>query len=163
VARTFVDLVNEAMARKHTPDGQPWSDYTLSSAIGLLPGDKSFNAKQVWRLRRGERQQLNHELVGRLIVVLDLDPHEAWPASGLAPPQLTPEHLRQLELFTRRPTEPALTRVGGSDTPPAPSLRPVHRAPATTQGRRGNSCYRVLAGHRRRLLGPAHIGQRVAA
>jgi hypothetical protein len=160
VARTFVDLVNEAMARKHTPDGQPWSDYTLSSAIGLLPGDKSFNAKQVWRLRRGERQQLNHELVGRLIQILDLDPPEAWSASGLLPPEITAEELRTL---MARPSEPALTRVGGGDTPLAASLRKAPTPPRTEGRRRGNSCFPRRPGHRRRLLGPAHIGQRVAA
>jgi hypothetical protein len=143
------------------------SQARLAVLVGELPDGKVLNETQVRRIREGGRR-LDHVLVSRLIASLNLDPNEAWPAAGLAPPQLTPEHLRQLELFTRRPTEPALTRVGGSDTPPAPSLRPVRRAPVTTQGRRDNSCYgrsyRIHAGQRRRrLLEPAHIGQRVAA
>jgi hypothetical protein len=94
MARTFADLVNEAMARKLKPDGDPWSDYTLSSAIGLLAGDKSFDAKQVWRLRRGERRQLTPELVERIIDALGRDEpwateewkDEAWALAGLLPP-----------------------------------------------------------------------------
>jgi ABC-type nitrate/sulfonate/bicarbonate transport system substrate-binding protein len=94
MARTFADLVNEAMAKKFKPDGDPWSDYTLSSAIGLLPGDKSFDAKQVWRLRRGERRQLTPELVERIIEALGQgEPwateewkDEAWALAGLLPP-----------------------------------------------------------------------------
>jgi hypothetical protein len=94
MARTFADLINEAMARKFKPDGDPWSDYTLSSAIGLLAGDKSFDAKQVWRLRRGERKQLTPELVERIIDALGRDEpwaseqwkDEAWALSGLLPP-----------------------------------------------------------------------------
>lgn len=97
--RTFAELVNEAMARKFRPDGSPWVDDTLSGAIGLIHGDKRFNAKQVWRLRRGERRNLSRELVARLIQVLDLDPDEAWAASGLLPPEVTAEELRELRRF----------------------------------------------------------------
>jgi hypothetical protein len=99
VTKTFADLVNEAMARKRTPEGKAWSDYTLSAAIGLLPGDKSFNAKQVWRLRRGERQNLTRPLVARLIEVLSLDPDEAWAAAEITPPGFKADHFRKLEFF----------------------------------------------------------------
>src|SRR6266542_4728386 len=87
------------MAKKFRPDGRPWVDDTLSRAIGLLPGDKGFDAKQVWRLRRGERRNLSRDLVARLIEILGLDPDDAWAASGLLPPEVTAEELRQLRRF----------------------------------------------------------------
>jgi hypothetical protein len=133
--------------------------------VGRLPDGRKLNEKAVERIRQGGRR-IDHMLVARLIEVLDLDPAEAWAAAGLWPPDLELSEYRRLR-ESGRPAEPALTRVGGSDTPPAPSLRPVHRAPAAAQGQRGNSCYSYRAGHprrlRKRLLGPAHIGQRVAA
>jgi hypothetical protein len=73
---TFAELVNEGMRRKG------WkSDYQLSSAIGLLAGDRSFNATQVRRLREGRRRGLTPELVARIAQVLEFTPQEeeqAW-------------------------------------------------------------------------------------
>jgi len=114
---TLADLVNEAMAKKFRPDGRPWVDDTLSRAIGLLPGDKGFDAKQVWRLRRGERRNLSRDLVARLIEILGLDPDDAWAASGLLPPEVTAEELRKLRSF--RAAGVATTPSGVTDRKPA--------------------------------------------
>lgn len=73
-----------------------FNDYQLAGAIGLLPGRKVFSPKQVARLRRGETQSVSRALVQRLIEVLELDPGEAWAASGLWPPGLTPEQYKEL-------------------------------------------------------------------
>lgn len=95
MTETFGELLAEAMAAKGL------SDYKLSAAIGLLSGDRVFNNVQIRRLRTGERQTLTRELVARLIVVLDLDPDEAWAASGLLPYGFKAEHFRELGFFTR--------------------------------------------------------------
>jgi len=153
-AREFGRLVDQAI-RDH---GLSQSDVGID--VGRLPDGRKLNEKAVERIRQGGRR-IDHMLVARLIEVLDLDPAEAWAAAGLWPPDLELTEYRRLR-EAGRPAEPALTRVGGDESPPAPSLRPVHRAPAATQGRRGNnSCSPRLPGHRRRLLGPAHIDQRV--
>jgi len=136
-----------------------WPQGLVAVKIGTLPDGRYFNDKGIERIRTGGRR-LDHMLVERLIEVLDLDPAEAWSAAGLLPPEITAEELRTL---MARPSEPALTRVGGGDTPLAASLRKATTAPATKGRPRGNSCCPRLPGHRRRLLGPAHIGQRVAA
>jgi hypothetical protein len=100
MARTFGEMVDEGVRLKG------WSDYQLSAAIGLLPGEKAFNATQVRRLRRGERRNVTHDLVAKLIGLLDLDPAEAWHAAGLWPPGLDPEDVRDISelLATRRTT-----------------------------------------------------------
>lgn len=118
---TFADLINEAMARKRTPEGRPWSDYTLSAAIGLLPGDRSFNAKQVWRLRRGERQTLTRELVERLVSILDLPEDQAWHAAGLWPPDLDLESYRRYRQFAATPANGVSARYVAT-LPVAPEL-----------------------------------------
>jgi len=100
MARTFGEMVDEGVRQKG------WSDYQLSAAIGLLPGEKAFNATQVRRLRRGERRNVTHDLVAKLIALLDLDPAQAWHAAGLWPEGLDPEDLRDISelLATRRMT-----------------------------------------------------------
>ena len=163
---TFAQLVDEAARAAGL------NDYQLSAAIGLLPGHKVFSAKQIGRLRRGEQRTVPAAVLWRLVEVLDLDPVRAWKAAleaaDMLPPQLTPEQFEELRTLMARPSEPALARVGGSGTPLAASQRNTHKTAPTTKGRpRGNSCYSYRTGHRRRLrkrlLGPAHIGQRVAA
>lgn len=89
MSKTFGELVEWGSRRKG------WSDYQLSAAIGLLPGDRPFNPTQIRRLRTGERQHLSRELVERLIEVLGLDPEEAWHAAGLWPPDLDLEGYRR--------------------------------------------------------------------
>lgn len=79
---TFGELLAEAMARKGL------SDYKLSAAIGLLPGNRVFNNVQIRRLRLGERKHMSPELLERLIQVLDLPEDEAYHAAGLWPPGL---------------------------------------------------------------------------
>jgi hypothetical protein len=101
VSNTFGAMVEEAARRKG------WSDYQLSAAIGLLPGDRPFNPTQIRRLRRGERQHLTQELVQRLIDVLGLDPPEAWAASGLLPSGVTADMIRRLPVFDGMMSAPA--------------------------------------------------------
>lgn len=120
MSTTFADLVNEAMKRKRTPEGKPWSDYTLAGAIGLLPGDKPFNAKQVWRLRRGERQHLTRELVERIASALDINLDEAFFAAGIWPSGLTLEGYRQYRALAAVGT----ADVHGTVTAPYP-IRPA--------------------------------------
>lgn len=98
--KTFGELVEEGLDRKG------WSDYQLSAAIGLLPGDKAFNPTQIGRLKRGERRTLSRPLVAKLIDLLDLDPIPAWHAAGLWPEGLEPEDVGDLSdrLATRRMT-----------------------------------------------------------
>jgi len=88
--KTFGELVAEALDRKG------WSDYQLTSAIGLLPGDKAFNPTQVRRLKRGERRNLSRPLVARLIELLELDPITAWHAAGLWPEGVDPQDVTDL-------------------------------------------------------------------
>jgi len=92
-----------------------------------------FSAKQVGRLRRGEQRTVPAAVLWRLVDVLDLDPVRAWKAAleaaDMLPPQLTAEQFEELRTLIAHPQEPALAQaVGGSGTPTAPSLRPVHRA-----------------------------------
>jgi hypothetical protein len=94
--RTFAEMVDGAAREKGL------NDYQLSAAIGLMPGNRVCSPKQVARIRAGQQVNYRAELIDRLIVVLDLDPNEAWPLSGVSPPDLTPEHLRQLGLFAGR-------------------------------------------------------------
>jgi hypothetical protein len=101
---------------------QGWNDYQLQGAIGLLPGRKSFHARQVGRLRAGSYRYVDAEVVERLIAVLGLDPDEAWAAARPIP-GLTPDKLRELGLF-------AAARASlevGDDTMATWSILPGHR------------------------------------
>ena len=89
---TIGDLVDRAARARG------WGDQRVAFEIGVLPSEKVFNATQVKRLRRGERQNLSHELIQRLIDALRLDPAEAWAAAGLLPPGTTADILRKLDL-----------------------------------------------------------------
>jgi hypothetical protein len=89
---TFAEMFDEAMKRKG------WGYNRLSVEIGVLPSGGIFNPTQIRRLRLGERKHMSHELLARLIDVLDLDPAEAWAAAGLLPPGTTADHLRKLDL-----------------------------------------------------------------
>jgi hypothetical protein len=159
-AHEFGQLVDRAIRDRGL------SQARVGVLVGELPDGRILNEKAVERVREGGRR-LDRMLVQRLIEALELDPAEAWAAAGLWPPDLELSEYRRLR-EAGRPAEPALTRVGGGDTPPASSLRKAP-TPLRTEGRRrGNSCYgrsyRIHAGQRhRRLLEPAHIGQRVAA
>jgi hypothetical protein len=92
VTSTIGDLVDRAAKARR------WGDQRVAFEIGVLPSEKVFNATQVKRLRRGERQNLSHELIQRLIDALDLDPAEAWAAAGLLPPGVTADMLRRLDM-----------------------------------------------------------------
>ena len=94
VTSTIGDLVDRAARARG------WGDQRVAFEIGVLPSEKVFNATQVKRLRRGERQNLSHELIQRLIDALRLDPAEAWAAAGLLPPGTTADMLRKLDLVT---------------------------------------------------------------
>ncbi len=71
-------------------------DYQLQTAIGLLPDNKVFSAKQIGRLRAGAYRLVPKEVVKRLIEVLHLDPDDAWAAAGVLPPGIRAEDLRRL-------------------------------------------------------------------
>jgi hypothetical protein len=114
--------------------------------VGELPDGRILNEKAVERIREGGRR-LDEVLVTRLIQALDLDPAEAWAAAGLWPPDLELDEYRRLR---ERPLVPSLTRVGGSDTPTAPSLRPVDRASTHQRGATTGTLIVVAAEHWRR-------------
>ena len=57
-------------------------------------GKYLLNETGIRRIREG-RRQLDPELVGALVDVLELDPAQAWPAAGLWPPDLDVEGYRQ--------------------------------------------------------------------
>jgi transcriptional regulator with XRE-family HTH domain len=148
---TFAQLVDEAA------QAAGLNDYQLSAAIGLLPGHKVFSAKQIGRLRRGEQRTVPAAVLWRLVEVLDLDPVRAWKAAleaaDMLPPQLTAEQFEELRTLMARPSEPALTRVGGGGTPLAASLRKATTAPTTKGRRHGNSCFpRLRSGHIRQKV-----------
>lgn len=75
------------------------NDYQLSAAIGLLEGNRVYSPKQVHRLRAGEVRHPDPELVERLVIVLHLDPNEAFAAARVLPHGFEPEHFRRLEFF----------------------------------------------------------------
>lgn len=87
---TFAQMVDGAA------DAKGLNDYQLSAAIGLMPGNRVCSPKQVGRIRKGEQVNYSRDLVQRLIVVLDLDPEDAWQAAGVWPPDLTADELRKL-------------------------------------------------------------------
>jgi hypothetical protein len=109
VTSTIGDLVDRAAKARR------WGDQRVAFEIGVLPSEKVFNATQVKRLRRGERQNLSHELVQRLIDALGLDPAEAWAASGLLPPGVTADMLRKLDMVAR---DPDLAAAGANKVMP---------------------------------------------
>jgi hypothetical protein len=155
-AHEFGRLIDRAMIDGHM------SQARLAVLVGELPDGRVLNETQVRRIREGGRR-LDGVLVARLIKVLDLDEAEAWATAGLWPPDLDLATYRELRKVS--PLKPALAHAaGGDESPPAPSLR---NTDSPKGRRRGNSCYSYRTGHprrlRKRLLGPAHIGQRVAA
>ncbi len=108
---TFAAIFDEAMKRKG------WGYNRLSVEIGVLPSGGIFNPTQIRRLRLGERKHMSHELLERLIDVLDLDPAEAWAAAGLLPPGTTADMLRKLELVATSP----MTQLPGTVALPVSS------------------------------------------
>lgn len=86
--KTFADMVDEAMRRKG------WGYGRLSVKLGEFSDGSILNATQIRRLRQGQRQNVTHELVQRLIDVLNLDEAEAWEAAGLWPPGLGADDYR---------------------------------------------------------------------
>ena len=70
-----------------------WSQNKIASRFGELPDGRGLDSTQVRLIKEG-RRILDHALVGRLIVVLELDADpdleaEAWHAAGLQPPGAT--------------------------------------------------------------------------
>jgi hypothetical protein len=117
------------------------SQARLAVLVGELSDGRVLNETQVRRIREGERR-LDEELVGRLIAALDLDPEEAWEASGLWPPGLTAQHLRQVKLFMR-PRTPALATAASAATP---RRRRTDRQVASGQRKRRTDQLRHRAG-----------------
>lgn len=135
MARTFGEMVDEGVRLKG------WSDYQLSAAIGLLPGDKAFNPTQIGRLRRGERKNLSRPLVARLIDLLGLDPIPAWHAAGLWPEGLEPEDV--VDLSERRAARMAV--AGSRAAAQRGYVDPAAQVP-TDQAVDINGAWRVTAG-----------------
>lgn len=72
-----------------------WTRSKLAAGIGILPDGSALDATQVRRLVEGGRV-LDPDLIYRLINLLELDPAEAWEASGVLPPDMTAEDLRAI-------------------------------------------------------------------
>jgi transcriptional regulator with XRE-family HTH domain len=85
------------------------SQRRLASRLGELSDGSLFDSTSIRTLKKGQRR-LTHELVARLIEILHMDPGEAWAASGLLPPGVSAEELRQLQSFRER----HLTAVGAA-------------------------------------------------
>lgn len=126
------------------------SDYRLEHEIGVLPDGSVFNAKQIGRWKQGLRvQPIPRAVVARLIEILSLDPPTAWASAGLWPPDLDLATYRELRKVS--PPEPALAHAtGGSESPPARSLRKARTPPRTEGRQRDISWYRFHAGQRGR-------------
>jgi len=73
-------------------------------------GKYLLNETGIRRIREG-RRQLDPELVGALVDVLELDPAQAWPAAGLWPPDLDVEGYRN---FRTQLVRPAASRTGSN-------------------------------------------------
>ena len=70
-----------------------FSQNKVARRFGELPDGRGLDSTQVRMIKEG-RRVLDHALVGRLIVVLELDADpdleaEAWHAAGLQPPGAT--------------------------------------------------------------------------
>jgi len=139
-------LVRTAMQSKGLSQGK------VAVLVGVFDSDRYLDATQVRLITTGERRP-TRGLVERLIEILDLDPAEAWAAAGLWPPDLDLDEYRRLR---GRPLVPSLTRVGGSDTPTASSLRPDPAA-SPDQARRDSSWYRIRAGKHWRRHGTGQV------
>ena len=77
-----------------------WTRSKLAVVVGILDDGSALDATQIRRIVEGTRK-LDHDIVRRLIEALDLDPYEAWPASGLIPPRLDAVMLRKLDAYLR--------------------------------------------------------------
>ena len=95
-AGSFAEMVDVAATKEGL------NDYQLSAAIGLMPGNKVCSPKQAARIRRGEQVNYSRDLVERLIVVLDLDPEDAWEKAGMWPTGLTADQVRELRRGSAR-------------------------------------------------------------
>ena len=96
---TFAEQVDHYAARAGL------NNYKLSLAIGLLPGNVGFSAKQVERLRKGTQRPTTEGLVERLIEVFELTDEEADHlrfASGLIPNDWDFEAFRNAAQARRR-------------------------------------------------------------
>jgi transcriptional regulator with XRE-family HTH domain len=99
----FGKLVSQRM------DDLGMSQRRLASRLGELSDGSLFDSTSIRHIREGKRRP-THELVGRLIEILHLEPGEAWAASGLLPPGVSAEELRQLQSF--RETHLTIAAVG---------------------------------------------------
>lgn len=100
--KDFGQLTKQAARAKGMSQGR--LGYLLTTPDGPF-----FDASQVRSIYLGHRR-LTPELVERLIEILHphLDPYEAWPAAGLKPPRLRPEHLRRLDELLRSEGAPVI-------------------------------------------------------
>jgi hypothetical protein len=158
----FGKLVERHMQAKGLSQGR------LAARLGELHDGRYFDATGIRLLLQGKRE-IDDELFERLIALLEIDRAEAYYTLGRWPDDLELSEYRRLR-ESARPLVPSLTRVGGSGTPTAASLRPVHRAFSDQEGsttattlllpsHRMRSTLLAHASHRRRSDRIAHSGQ----
>jgi hypothetical protein len=109
------------------------SQRRLGSRLGELSDGSNFDSSAIRAVKDGLRR-LTHELVSRLIEELKMTPEqadEAWAASGLLPPGVTAEELRQLRSFRRAPVAAQPEKLTGWKPVPAgqPAPAPAPRVP----------------------------------
>lgn len=116
----FGKLVERHMQAKGLSQGR------LAARLGEFDDGRYFDATGIRLLIQGKRE-IDDELFGRLVELLEIDRAEAYHALGLWPPDLDLSEYRRLR-ESGRPLVPVPARAGGGNTPPASSLRPVRRA-----------------------------------
>lgn len=99
------------------------SQNKIASRFGELPDGRGLDSTQVRLIKEG-RRILDHALVGRLIIVLEMDADpdmeaEAWHASGLQPPGATLDDYRQIA--RRHRSGAARERRKDRELPPSPA------------------------------------------
>ena len=103
------------------------NNYKLSLAIGLLPGNIGYSAKQVERLRNGRQRPSTPGLLVRLVEVLKLSEWEAdelWFASGMIPDDWDFDIFHRAQQLQRRRRGSSRDRredrevPGGGEDPP---------------------------------------------
>jgi hypothetical protein len=101
----FGQLVSRRQGELIQRDGpRRWSQNKIASRFGELPDGRGLDSTQVRLIKEGKRI-LDHALVGRLVIVLEMDTDpdleaEAWFTAGLQPPGVSLADYRKF--FQRR-------------------------------------------------------------
>jgi hypothetical protein len=125
------------------------SQNRVASRFGELPDGRGLDSTQVRLIKEG-RRILDHAIVGRLIVVLEMDADpdleaEAWHTAGLQPPWVDLDDYREI----RRRRGSARDRRSDREIPtdPATDAAPAGAVVRARSGRTGD-CKEPLAGLR---------------